>query len=128
MNEILFRGMSIEDDEFVYGDLVQKIGKKFIRAGNGAHLDEVYPETIGQYTCVKDKNRHMVFDGDIISFNDGKSIGKVIWTVGQYYVDCEDFEEEYDGTDASCSLIELWANNRNEYEIDAEIIGNIYED
>lgn len=127
MRVILFRGMGIDDEEMVYGDLVQKIGKKFIRSGNGAHLCEVYPETVGQYTGAKDKNRHMVFEGDIISFNDGKSIGKVVWIFGQYYIDCEDYEEEYDGIDESCSLIEILENNRNEDAINAEIIGNIYE-
>lgn len=68
MRELLFRGKSLDDDEFVYGNLVQySNGKKFIHS-NGAvsHSIEVDPITIGQFTGITDKNGHKIFEFDIV--------------------------------------------------------------
>lgn len=64
----------------------------------------------------------MVYEGDIISFNNGKSIGEIVWTVGQYYIDCEN----YDCIDESGSFIDILKNGSADI-IDGKIIGNIYE-
>lgn len=70
--EILFRGMRVDNGEWVYGDLVHdaisaystmmKVG---IRQG-GCYPDEVKPETVGQYTGMKDMHDVKIFEHDLL--------------------------------------------------------------
>mgnify|MGYP000128180233 CR=1 FL=1 len=101
--EILFRGKRANGC-WVYGSLVvsENIAPAiYYEVGKGVakQLDWCYvkPDTIGQYTGRKDKNRVKIFDGDIVRFSyitDGiesieiECLAKVVFEDGSFMIKC----------------------------------------
>ena len=124
MREILFRGIAKTDGQrwkrgqWVSGDLVR------LQDGNDGkpHIygyGEVFPETVGQYTGICDKNGRKIFEGDIIVIRDGG-------IVRNYVVEYEEGTTAYYANDCDKKVIgfkRLVDENSDEYEV----IGNIYD-
>lgn len=94
--QILFRGKRVDNDEWVYGDLIRNLiydgREKEIRIGDiyfehngdihGTAVYEVIPETIGQYTGLTDKNGKKIFENGYMII-DNKTY-KVIFDDAEY--------------------------------------------
>lgn len=72
MDNIQFRGKLIQTGEIVYGDLMHdNVGGVYIfpiDAENIYKEYEVYPESVGQYSCVNDKDEKRIYAGDTIEY------------------------------------------------------------
>ena len=128
MRKILFRGKRKDNGEWIYGGIYYQKADEvkeeaaYIIGGSLNNVGvayEVIPETVGQYTSLKDKNGKMIFEGDIVyckSRLDNANM-VVIFECGQFRMVLSENYRSYQ-------------TNSGFYDIncfDKEVIGNIYD-
>lgn len=145
MREILFRGKTLANGKWIYGDLIRDDDVCILQ--EGLIWREIIPESVGEYTGLKDKNGlTKIFEGDVVKLFD-IAIGEIVCECGAFGISCRQ-QIDYDylaseiasvtgcnnkprfcHNDNFVSLWELYSNyNEENSEISViEVIGNIYD-
>lgn len=105
--QIIFRGKSLYNNEWVYGDLVHISGGTIIITSQEEgpvltddcdhaleyRIDEfapVDPDTVGQWTGLTDSKGRRIFEGDIVRWQRNDMLYAIVFWRGMFYASVEE--------------------------------------
>lgn len=128
MREIEYRGKRQENGEWIFGSLlIDEIQNSICIVDNKEGIGyEVEPETVGQYTGLKDKNGKKIYGGDIVDFSYDVFVGNfdtkvakgiVKFEKGAFWIEIPELKEQYLLYEVNIDTIEVIGNVTDNLEL-----------
>lgn len=123
MREIEFRGYNRKNKQWLYGFYLQNRGAHFVCPDEFANSKswedyEIDPDSLGQFTGLFDKNKHKIYEGDIVS-NGWSELHYIRYEDGKW-----DVVDEWKNWN---ELLEFAHTDYNNAIRGIEVVGNMYD-